>query len=46
MLVKIYGLADLTAAGVLYFSDFGWFNWLKIIVILALVFKGLPSVMA
>ncbi|MBT3583215.1 hypothetical protein HN924_00635 [Candidatus Woesearchaeota archaeon] len=46
MLVKVYGLADLAAAGVLYFSDFGWLNWLKIIIILALVFKGIPSVMA
>ena len=44
MLLKIYGAADLIAAGILYFSDFGWFNWLKVIVILALVFKGFPSV--
>jgi len=46
MLVNIYGLADLLAAGVLYFSDFGWFNWVKTIVILVLVFKGIPSVLS
>jgi hypothetical protein len=46
MLVKVYGLTDLAAAGILYFSDFGFFNWLKIIVIVGLVFKGIPSVMA
>ncbi|MBT3940458.1 hypothetical protein HOD83_02315 [Candidatus Woesearchaeota archaeon] len=46
MLVKIYGAADLAAAGILYFSDFGWLNWLKIVIILGLVFKGVPSVTA
>jgi hypothetical protein len=44
MLLKIYGLADLLAAGILFFSDLGWLNWLKTIIILALIFKGLPSI--
>jgi hypothetical protein len=44
MLIKVYGLADLLAAGILFFSDFGWLNWLKTILILALIFKGLPSI--
>jgi hypothetical protein len=43
MLMTVYGVADLIAAGVLFFSDFGWLNWLKTILILALIFKGLPS---
>jgi hypothetical protein len=46
MLVQVYGAADLAAAAILYFSDFGWFNWLKTIIILALLFKGIPSVTA
>jgi hypothetical protein len=46
MLVKVYGFADLSAATILYFSDFGWFNWLKLLIIIGLVFKGIPSVLA
>jgi len=46
MLLKIYTAADLIAAGILYFSDFGWFNWLKIIVILVLTYKGMSGVFA
>lgn len=46
MLVKAYGLVDLTAAGILYLSDLGRFDWLKALIIVVLVFKAIPSVMA
>ncbi len=41
MLVKIYGVVDLIAAGIIFFSDIN--DILKIILVVILVFKGIPS---
>lgn len=46
MIVKVYGIVDLLAAAIIYLSDFGILNKLKILIIAVLLIKGIPSMLA
>lgn len=45
MIVKILGVVDILAAIMLFFFDMGAFNSVKLIMVLILFLKGLPSLL-